>query len=212
MLKLMYLAKRKPGFTTDQFVCRWRMHGATAMAQPLWRHTLGYVQAEPIRPAPIAGASEEFDAVASFIIRDEMYANMTEEDIAGAMKIAEDELQTFSAPIPTTAMWVTEEQIRPAELGGISAYLFFTDSAKARATAERANGKTQLNRITLNLRDDSSLGPDANTLPYSAIVELSTSSIESLAGAVETDRSDLLNDADLTVVTRDAVLWDRLAC
>ena len=58
MLKLMYLAKRKPGFTTDQFVCRWRMHGATAMAQPLWRHALGYIQAEPIRPAPIAGASE----------------------------------------------------------------------------------------------------------------------------------------------------------
>ncbi len=70
MQKLIYLAKRKPGFSFDEFVCRWRKHGAFAMGRPIWRHAIGYVQAEPIRPVPIPGASEEFDAVACYMIRD----------------------------------------------------------------------------------------------------------------------------------------------
>lgn len=98
MLKLIYLAKRKPGFTFDDFVRRWRMHGARAMEQPLWRHAIGYVQVEPIRPAPIAGGSEEFDAIACFMVRDNMFAEMDEGDVEGARRMAEDELETFAAP------------------------------------------------------------------------------------------------------------------
>jgi hypothetical protein len=210
MQKLIYLAKRKPGFTFDEFVCRWRKHGAFAMGSPIWRHAIGYVQAEPIRPAPIPGASEEFDAVACYMIRDAMFKEMTEEDAAAGQAIAQDELETFAAPIPTVSLWVKEERIRAGELGGITAYLFFQSDATARDIADRARDIAGLNRITLNLRDDESVGPDANTLPYAAVVELSASSVAALAAAVGTEENALLPAADVAVVTRDAVLWDRL--
>ncbi len=209
MQKLIYLAKRKPGFSFDEFVCRWRKHGAFAMGSPIWRHAVGYVQAEPIRPAPIPGASEEFDAVACYMIRDAMFKEMTEEDMAAGQAIAQDELETFSAPIPTVSLWVKEERIRAGELGGITAYLFFERDKTAREIAERARDITGLNRITLNLRSDD-LRPESNTLPYRAVVELSASSVPALAAAVGAEDNALLAAADVAVVTRDAVLWDRL--
>lgn len=210
MLKLIYLASRKPGFTSDEFVRRWRMHGAKGMAVPLWRFALGYVQAEPIRPAPIAGAAEEFDAVGCYMVADDMFTKMTEDDFAGAQMMAQDELETFSAPIATVSLWVSEQQIKAGEPGGITAFLFFKSAHRAGDTARRARDTAGLNRISLNVRDDSALGPEANTLPYEAVVELSASSIPTLAAALEAQGPGLLSTDDLGVITREAVLWDRL--
>jgi len=209
MLKLIYLARRKPGFTVDEFVRRWRRHGALGMSQPLWRFALGYVQAEPIRPAPIPGASEDSDAIACYMVSDDMFTGMTEDDIPGAMAMAEDELQTFSGPIPEVSLWVNEEHIVPGELGGITAFLFFEDASAARACAEKVRGANGLHRATLNIRDDKAMGAEANTLPYEAVLELSAASAPALAAAVSSS-SDLLAAADLAVITREAVLWDRL--
>jgi len=208
MLKLIYLAKRKPGFTFDQFVCRWRKHGALGMSLSNWRYALGYVQAEPIFPTPITGASEELDAVACFMIRDEMFAEMTEEDMAGAGTMAMDELETFSGPIPGVSLWVTEECVKAGELGGIAAYLFFASAEAAREVATLAGKTADFNRIVLNLLDDTLAG--MNTLPYTAVVELSASDIPTLVSVVGTSGTGLHATADLTVVTREAVMWDRL--
>lgn len=210
MLKLIYLARRKPGFTFDEFVCRWRQHGAFAMASPIWRHAVGYVQAEPIRPAPIPGASEEFDAVACYMIREAMFSDRTDADAIAGEQIARDELETFSAPIPTVSLWVKEEHIKAGELGGITAYLFFENGGRAREVAMGARSAADLNRITLNLRDDDLLGPEINTLPYQAVVELSASDVPALAAALGSGADGLIQAADLAVVTREAVLWDRL--
>ncbi|TXS96168.1 EthD domain-containing protein [Parahaliea maris] len=208
MLKLMYLARRKPGFTVDDFIRRWRKHGALGMEQPLWRYTLGYVQAEPIRPAPVAAASQDYDAIASFMVDSDMFAGMTEEDMAGSARMAEDEAETFAEPIPGVSLWVQEEVIKPGEPGGVSAYLFFNSRQDAENIAEVARERaTHLNRIVLNLRDDESLGPAMNTLPYAAILDLGASDLSSLRGALA---DDLAVAANLAVVTRDAVLWDRL--
>ena len=180
MLKLIYLARREPGFTVDEFVRRWRMHGAKDMAMPLWRYALGYVQAEPIRPAPVPGASEEFDAIACYTVRDDMFTGMTDEDIVGAAGLAEDELETFSGPISAVSLWVSEEQIKTAEPGGITAFMFFENAETARAMAQRAFDAGDCNRITLNVRDDSVFGAQGNTLPYEAVVELSCSNTPAL--------------------------------
>jgi EthD domain len=210
MLKLIYLARRKPGFTVDEFVRRWRMHGAKAMAMPLWRYALGYVQAEPIRPAPVRGASEEFDAIACYTVRDDMFTGMTDEDIAGAAGIVEDELETFSGPISAVSLWVSEEQIKSGEPGGVTAFMFFKNAETARAMAQRACDAGDCNRITLNVRDDSVFGAQGNTLSYEAIVELSCCSTPALLTAVEANGQGLQVTSDLCVVTREAVLWDRL--
>ncbi|GAB5450467.1 MAG: hypothetical protein Hals2KO_07950 [Halioglobus sp.] len=204
MLKLIYLAQRKPGFSFDEFVRRWRMHGATGMAQPLWRHTLSYVQSEPIFPAAIPGATEDYDAVATFTVRDSLFSDMTEEDVAGASIMAEDELETFSEPIANVSLWVNEKPIKAGPIGGYCAYLFFPEISAARATAEQAKEASNLIRVTLNTADEA-MG-DGNTLPYGAIIELSAASIPALSDSV----SHLVPAADLTVVTRNAVLWDTL--
>ena len=145
------------------------------------------------------------------MVTDGMFSAMTEEDMAPAAKIAEDELETFSAPIPTTALWVREEKIRAGELGGITAFLFFSDATTARETAERAREVEGFERIILNLRDDTSLGPEANTLPYRAVVELTAPSVTRLVSTIGAMGGGLLRQSDVAVVTREAVLWNRLA-
>lgn len=210
MLKLIYLAKRRPGFTFDEFVCRWRQHGALAMAQPLWRFSLGYVQAEPIKPAPVTGVADEYDAVACYMVQDDMFSSMNEQDVAGAMRMAEDELETFSAPIPSVSLWVREEHIKAGELGGITTFLFCKHASAARRIAQQAGSAVELDRVTLNLRDDAAPGPDMNTLAYEAVVELSASSIARLKAALGTGASALTSACDVAVITREAVLWNRL--
>ncbi len=210
MMKLIYLAKRKPGFTFDEFVCRWRRHGALCMAQPLWRFALGYVQAEPILPPPITGASGDYDAVACYMVRDEMFTGMTEDDMPGAMKMAEDELETFSGPIPEVSLWVSEESLKDGELGCVTAFLFFRDAVAARTGAAKARDVAGLNRVVLNLRDDSRVGPGGNTLPYMAVVELSAQNVPELEKAVNPVSGNLFAEADVAVVTRPAVMWDRI--
>ena len=73
MLKLIYIAKRKPGYSFD-------------------------------------GATGEYDAVACFMICEELFSAMTEDDAAGAAKMAADELETFAS-----IAW-TKTQIDLAEL------------------------------------------------------------------------------------------------
>lgn len=212
MLKLIYLANRKPGFTHDDFARRWRMHGALGMSTPFWRHALGYVQAEPIRPVPIAGASGDYDAVACLMVRDDTFTGpYTPEDIAASETMIEDEAETFAGPIPNVSLWVSEETLKPGALGGITAFLFFTDAGKARATGLCYAASDGLNRVVVNLkREGAALGPMKNTLPYAAIVELSASSVEGLKAVLGTAGVAPLGGADVTVVTREAVLWDRL--
>lgn len=176
------------------------------MEQPLWRFALAYVQAEPLRPAPL-GASAEYDAIACYMVRDEMFAEMGEADGAGAQLMAADELETFSAPIPTTSLWVEEERIVDGELGGITAFLFFADAERGREVAVGAGG---LHRVVLNRRQECGpLGGAMNTLPYQAVVELSAVDLPGLAAAVGPD-GKLLSEAEVAVVTREVVLWDRL--
>ncbi|MCA9512374.1 MAG: hypothetical protein KC560_16815, partial [Myxococcales bacterium] len=198
MLKLVYLAKRKPGFAFDDFVRRWRMHGARGMEGSFWRHALAYVQAEPLRPTPVAGTSEAFDAIAIFAVRDDAFAAMTPDDIAGAKTMAQDELETFSAPIPTTALWVDEERLLDGEFGGIAAYLFFADEVSARAAAALALASGALHRIVVNRRRDAGpFGPQADTLPYGAIVELAASSVDALTNALGAGNAGLVAAADV---------------
>jgi len=211
MLKLIYLARRKPGLTFDEFVRRWRRHGALAMAQPLWRFSLAYVQAEPIRPAPVPLASQEYDAVACYMVRDDMFSSMDEDDLPGALAMAEDELETFSAPIPGVSLWVDEEHIRAGELGGITAFLFFRSVAAARAAAGRGSQGRDIHRITLNLRNNALAGPGGNTLPFEAVLELAASSLPGLAGVLGSGEGSLLHACDVAMVTREAVLWNRLS-
>lgn len=207
MLKLIYLAKRKPGFGFDDFVRRWRMHGARGMEGSFWRHAVGYVQAEPIRPAPLEDATDEFDAVACMMVNDDAFAEPPNMDEAMAM--AKDELETFSAPIPSTSLWVQEERVVDGPLGVVAAYLFFSRETAAREAIGALQTKSGFSRIVLDIRqDDGPLGPGANTLPYEAVVELGAPDVRALSNACASTR--VLSTADVALVAREVVLWDRM--
>ena len=211
MLKLIYLAHRHPKFGSfDEFVRRWRLHGARGMEGEFWNQAVGYVQCEPIRPTPVPGTSEEFDAIACYMVRDDAF-EAHPPDAAEGERIAKDELETFSALIPTTTLWVNEERVLEGELGGATAFLFFRDLEAARDVGRRALAAGGFDRITVNVRsDDRPFGPGANTLPYDAIVELSAPRIASLVEALAGEHAGLLSGADPAVITREVVYWDRL--
>ena len=205
-MKLIYLATRKPGFSADDFTRRWRMHGAVAMSTPFWRHALCYVQAEVARPVTLAGASGAYDGVAYLTLKaSAITAPRTAEDEASSQTLLEDEKHTFAGPIPQVSLWVEEEPIKPGEPGGMTAFLFFHDAAKARRTAEGLRHEARLNRVTLNTKG--AAGHFPSTLPYGAVVEISAFSPEILAKVAQ----EMLGAADLAVVTRECVLWDRRA-
>jgi hypothetical protein len=204
MLKLIYLAKRKPDLSFDQFVRRWRQHGALGMSQPLWRFAVSYVQAEPLKDSGIAGVSTEYDAVATYAVDDAMFSEMNDDDMPGALAMAEDELETFSCPISDVSLWVQEDVIKAGEPGGITAYLFYDDLAKAHESANSLGLYDALHRVVLNRADEGDMAA-GNTLPYKAILEASATSIPALASAL----GDHQGNAVVTVVARDTVLWER---
>jgi hypothetical protein len=213
LIKYMYLTKRKPGFTRDAFTIRWRKHGALGMSMPFWHHSLLYVQAEPIRPAPVPGASDEYDGIAYIVTNDEAFtAQTTPEDKIGAETMLKDELETFAGPIPPVMMWLKEEILKSGEPGGVTAFLFFTDAGKSRQTAEHYRKCSAANRVVLNnRRDDFQIPPFKSVLPYRATVEVSASCLAALKTIIEPGQDAVWRQADLLVVTREAVLWDRIS-
>jgi hypothetical protein len=214
MVKYLYLTKRKRGFTPDAFTRRWRLHGALGMSTSFWRHYLLYVQAEPIRPAPIAGASDQYDGIACLVAQDEAFDDelLTPEDKLDGERMLKDEFDTFESPIPPVILWLVEDVLKPCERGGMAAFLFFLDAGAARHTAEFYAKKRNANRVVMNLRrNDIQLGSVKSILPYQAVVEVSASSVTRLTEVIGAIGKPADSIADLVVVTREAVMWDRLS-
>ena len=101
MLKLIYLARRNPKLGSfDDFVRRWRLHGARGMEGAFWSQAVGYVQAEPVRPTPVPGTSEAFDAVACYMVRDRAFEQPPE--AAEAKRISVSIVSVASGRLPRT--------------------------------------------------------------------------------------------------------------
>lgn len=202
MSKLIYLAERKPGFSDEGFVARWRQHGALAMSLPMGTNFKRYIQASVVRPAPAAGASDAYDAVGVlWMYEDGHLSAPTAQHIEDTAILAADELETFAYPIAPVCMAVDETVLKEGE-APVTAYAFFKDPARARRFAERAAVQDGPQRVALNVKSPA-IGRDLR-LAYEAIVEVSARDAAAL-GAVE------LGAADLAVVARDAVLLPKPA-
>jgi hypothetical protein len=208
----MYLAKRKPGFTPDQFTCRWRKHGALGMSTIGWKHMLFYSQAEPIRPTPIAGASGDYDAVAYLRTdSDDFYWDPGPVGLAETEMMLQDELETFAGNIQPVILWVNENALKKGPPGGITAFLFFIDPATAASVGDHYRNSDTALRIVLNtVREDIQLPGVKPLLPYKAVVEVSAIDLPALKNILEPAESAPWHLSDVAVVTREAVLWDRL--
>jgi hypothetical protein len=204
MFKLIYIAKRKPGFTREAFIARWRKHGALAMSQQLWRRMARYVQASVLEPVPIEGASGDYDAIGVLWFKDDTHlTNATPSDVADVAEMAEDEFKTFSGPVEPGLLNTDEQMLKDVGAGRTTAYAFFTDDEQAQRLADRAVRNDLTHRVALN-RVRRSLKP---VLPYTSVVEIAALDVDDLRKAL--GESNLAAASpDLTLVARDFILWD----
>jgi hypothetical protein len=209
MLKFMYLAKRKPGFTPEDFRLRWRQHGALAMTLPLWRNMALYIQADTIRPVPIAGASGEYDGFSYAVARDERaFKNPSPQEIADVKRLADDELETFEGPIPPIMMFVDDQVLKKGGPGGVTACLAFKDFEAAASVAKSYANKPTASRVVLNRVREDMIMPGSN-VPYRGTVEISAGDLEGLKNVLASDNG--WRAAAVAIVAAETILDDKLS-
>jgi hypothetical protein len=209
MFKFLYLANRKPDFTTEAFISRWRQHGALAMSLPFWQRFFFYMQADVVRPIPIPGASNEYDGVSYMLAPDDsLFANPSAEDTANVQILLEDETKTFRGPIPPMGLVVEERISKQGPRGGVTAYLFFHALDKAQSVADAFAKRKEIRRLIMNRVRDDLKATQELALDYKAVAEISANSIEDLTSLLSADTASW-RKAPLALITRESILWDK---
>lgn len=126
--KRLYLARRKPTLTREQFRDRWRVHGRLAMsfmARQNWENVTAYIHFDPVREASgIAGASDDYDAIGWIRFKD-VEARRRHAGFAEARAVLEpDEDEFFSERVNKTGMVTWEIVLRDGPSSGITKFTF----------------------------------------------------------------------------------------
>lgn len=126
--KRLYLARRKPTFTREQFISRWRIHGELAMsfmAKQNWENVTAYIHFDPVREAAgVAGASDDYDAIGWIRFKD-IEARRRHAQFTEARTVLEpDEDEFFSARVNTTGMVSYEVTLRDGPPNGLTKFNF----------------------------------------------------------------------------------------
>jgi hypothetical protein len=207
-MKLMYLAKRKPEFPSQEaFRPRWRQHGALAMSLPSWTRGRRYVHADALPPSQNVPAHIYDGVGVLWYAQGETVFSPTPspEAIQTAAILQKDELEAFDGNVRPMAMLVDETIVRAGGLTDVTAYLFFDDADVAARAADRF-AKLEAKapeRVVLN-RD---LGRKMSSKPrinYRGIVEVAARSREDLEAMLSASGVK----ADLVVLTHECLLWD----
>ncbi|HEY5754748.1 MAG TPA: EthD domain-containing protein [Steroidobacter sp.] len=88
--KLMYLARRNPALSCEQFTPRWRQHGALGMSMPRWKNIWRYVHCDVL---PESG--DDFDGVGIVWHTSPESRRAHREDTSSQGTMEADEVQTF---------------------------------------------------------------------------------------------------------------------
>jgi hypothetical protein len=208
MFKFLYLANRKADFSPGAFIPRWRQHGALAMSLPFWRRFYFYMQADVVRPIPLAGASSDYDGVSYMLAPDDsLFAHPSAEDTANVQILLEDETKTFRGPIPPMGLVVEENVVKSGARGGMTAFLFFNSVDQAQFVLDTFTSHKNSTRLILNrVREDLRSTPDL-VLSYKAVAEISASSLDNLISLLSADPT--WREAPLALITQESILWDQ---
>jgi hypothetical protein len=88
--KLMYLARRNPALSREQFTPRWRQHGALGMSMPRWKNIWRYVHCDVL---PESG--DDYDGVGIVWHKSPESRRAHREDTSSQGAMEADEVQTF---------------------------------------------------------------------------------------------------------------------
>jgi len=116
--KLIYLAKRNPKFNHEQFLRRWRQHGALAMQQSFFSGLSRYAQCDAVKPPAGLKTSADYDGVGLCWFRD-LKPFPPEE----AERMRADELETFSEYVRPFVVMCEESVLKPGR-GFVKASVF----------------------------------------------------------------------------------------
>jgi hypothetical protein len=137
MPKRIYLARRHPGLSPDEFRARWREHGALAMSMPGWQHLARYVQCDTIRDA-LPGAADPYDGVAMMWFWSPEARRQHRAETPSRMAMESDEDSVFAERVNNFAIITEEHVIAPGPLAPIRAVRFLRKRAGLSTDAFRA--------------------------------------------------------------------------
>jgi len=208
--KLIYLARRNPRLTREQFMGRWRQHCALAMSLPRWEaiEHCAYCDVLP----PIRGlefASWKYDGIGVIRFRDGSPASP--EDLA---RLKADEMETFSAHVDSFSLLV-EENVVKAGSGTVKATAFFRraspisrDDGDAGRLSEHPTA-ARLRRYVGNMTLSAGLRGNS-TLDFAEVGEYWFDTVDDLRGMFTSPGiREAFGDGNLLVVTNEVVMYDR---
>jgi hypothetical protein len=207
-MKLMYLAKRKPTFPSQEASrARWRQHGALAMSLPSWTRERRYVHADAL-PASGAIPAHEYDGVGVmwFAPGEAAFSpNPTPEAIETTKMLQADELQTFDGIVRPRMVLTSEAVVKAGGLTDVTGYLFFRDAdaaERAAGTFAKLTSPKAPERVVMN-RVERMASPTP-LIDYKGIVEVAArnrADLDAMLGAAGVK-------ADLVVAAHEVLLWD----
>lgn len=110
---MIYLARRNSALTREQFIPRWRQHGALAMTMPRWEAVRLYGQSEiVIPPQPIPGIAADADGVGMIWFRDAEARARNRGDMRSKAIMEADQLETFDRLVTDFALVAKEVVVK----------------------------------------------------------------------------------------------------
>lgn len=140
--KMIYLARRNPALTREDWPAAWRSHAAFASRFPVIGAEISSLFYLDRTAEPAAGASQDYDGVAviSSPSAETLGGQLTPQDRA---RILEDELRVFSSQTPNFTFWCREALAHGGAPGGAAVIRFLARRPEVAAEAFHARWAEQ---------------------------------------------------------------------
>lgn len=197
--KLIYLTRRNPAFTRQDWTARWRQHGALGMSLARWRNVARYVHCDLIEPRPEQRAYlADHDGIGLIWHRSLAHREAHFADTTAQETMVRDEAETFARPIALDCLSAEEQILLPPPADGALLKLtVFHRGAGTSPTLATALGHVR--NVPLPHPQGGSWG-----LPYRAIEELW---FDSATAADAAAQALFASGAPLLVLGREVELY-----
>lgn len=107
--KLLYLARRNPALTREQFTPRWRQHGALGMSMPRWKNIWRYAHCDVV--ADLSGDPQGYDGVGIVWHKSPETRRAHREDSSSQGAMEADEVETFDQLVGNFCVLLQEREV-----------------------------------------------------------------------------------------------------